>query len=123
TSRAIRSQYENEVTGIVDRAAQRIARARFTIYGTSVYPDATFSLRLSYGKDSGGSENGSIVPSFTRLAGLYDRATGQYPFALTQKWLNARAGLDPTTIFDFVTDNDIVGGNSGSPIIDGRGRV
>jgi len=122
-SRAIRSQYENEVTGVIDRASQRIAQSRFAIYGTSVYPDATFSLRLSYGRVGGWTENGAAVPAFTHFAGLYERATGQYPFALTQKWLNARTTLDPNTAFDFVTDNDIVGGNSGSPIIDAQGEV
>ena len=122
-SRAIRTQYENEVSGVVDRASQRIARARFAIYGTSVYPDATFSLRLSYGAVAGWTENGVAIPPFTRFSGLYDRATGQYPFALTQKWLDTRTALDPATVFDFVTNNDIVGGNSGSPIIDARGDV
>jgi len=122
-SRAICTRYENEVSGVVDRAAQRIAQARFAIYGTSVYPDATFSLRLSYGKVTGWTENGTTVPAFTHLAGLYDRATGQYPFALTRKWLDARTKLTPDTVFDFVTNNDIVGGNSGSPIIDSQGRV
>jgi hypothetical protein len=123
TSRAIRSQYENEVSGVVDRASQRIAQARFAIYGTSIYPDATFSLRLSYGKVSGWRENDVSVPAFTYFTGLYDRATGQYPFALTQKWLDARSKLHPDTVFDFVTDNDIVGGNSGSPAIDAKGQI
>jgi hypothetical protein len=122
-SRVIRSQYENEVSGVIDRASQRVAQARFAIYGASVYPDATFSLRLSYGKVGGWTENGVTVPAFTHFAGLYERATGQYPFALTQKWLSARAALDPNTVFDFVTDNDIVGGNSGSPIIDAQGKI
>ncbi|HVW72136.1 MAG TPA: S46 family peptidase [Rhizomicrobium sp.] len=122
-SRAIRTRYENEVSGVVDRASQQIAKARFAIYGTSVYPDATFSLRLSYGKVRGWSENGTTVPATTHFGGLYERATGQYPFALTQKWITAKDTLDPRTVFDFVTDNDIVGGNSGSPIIDAKGAV
>lgn len=122
-SRKTRTRYENEVSGVVDRAAQRIAQARFAIYGTSVYPDATFSLRLSYGKVGGWVENGVAVPPFTHFSGLYERATGQYPFALTQKWLAARNDLHADTVFDFVTNNDIVGGNSGSPMIGGDGRV
>ena len=122
-SRAIRSQYENEVSGVVDRASQLIAQSRFAIYGTSIYADATFSLRLSYGKVSGWRENGVSVPAFTYFNGLYDRATGQYPFALTQKWLDAKPKLHPDTVFDFVTDNDIIGGNSGSPAIDAKGQV
>jgi len=122
-SRAIRKQYENEVSGPIDRAAQRIARARFAIYGTSVYPDATFSLRLSYGKVAGWSENGVSVAPFTRYAGLWERATGQYPFALTPRWIAAKDKVNPATVFDFVSDNDIIGGNSGSPAIDAKGRL
>jgi hypothetical protein len=122
-SRAIRTQYENEVSGVVDGASQRIAQARFAIYGTSVYPDATFSLRLSYGKVTGWSDNGTTVPAFTYFGGLYDRATGQYPFALTPKWLEAKTRLPAGTVFDFVTNNDIIGGNSGSPVIDAQGQV
>ena len=85
-SRAIRKQYEDEVIGPVDRASQKIAQARFAIYGTSVYPDATFSLRLTYGKIGGWTENGVTVPAFTYYSGLWERATGQFPFALTPRW-------------------------------------
>jgi len=123
TSRAVRKQYENEVSGPTDRAAQKVAQARFAIYGTSVYPDATFSLRLTYGKVGGWRETGVTVPAFTYFSGLWDRATGQYPFALTPKWLAARSKLNPGTVFDFVSDNDIIGGNSGSPAIDAEGNV
>jgi hypothetical protein len=122
-SRAVRKQYENEVSGPTDRAAQRIAQARFAVYGTSVYPDATFSLRLSYGKVGGWSENGTTVGPFTRYAGLWDRATGQYPFALTPRWLAAKDKVNPATVFDFISDNDIVGGNSGSPAINAKGQL
>jgi len=122
-SRDIRKRYENEVSGPVDSAAQKIARARFAIYGTSIYPDATFSLRLSYGKVEGWTDNGHIVPAFTYYAGLWTRATGQYPFALAPRWLDAKQKLDPKIVFDFVSDNDIVGGNSGSPAIDASGSV
>ena len=122
-SRAIRKTYEARVTGQVDRAAQRIAHARFAIYGTRVYPDATFSLRLSYGKVGGWTANGSSVPAFTRIAGLWERATGQEPFALTQRWLSAKDKLNPMTVFDFVSDNDIIGGNSGSPVVNAKGEV
>jgi hypothetical protein len=122
-SRAIRKQYEDEVSGPVDRAAQKIAQARFSIYGTSVYPDATFSLRLSYGKVGGWTDNGVTVPAFTYYKGLWERATGQYPFALTQRWDAAKDRVDPGIVFNFVSDNDIIGGNSGSPAIDAQGRV
>lgn len=122
-SRAIRKQYESEVSGPVDQAAQKIAKARFAIFGTSVYPDATFSLRLSYGKVGGWTDNGKTGPAFTYYSGLWERATGQYPFALTPRWLAARDRVNPSTVFDFVSDNDIIGGNSGSPAIDAQGRV
>jgi hypothetical protein len=122
-SRVIRKTYEARVSGAVDRAAQRIAHARFAIYGTSVYPDATFSLRISYGKVGGWTANGTSVPAFTRITGLWERATGQEPFALTQRWLSAKDKLNPMTVFDFVSDNDIIGGNSGSPIVNAKGEV
>lgn len=122
-SRAIRKQYEDEVSGPVDRASQKIAQARFAVYGTSVYPDATFSLRLSYGKIGGWTENGVTVPSFTYYSGLWERATGQFPFALTPRWAGAKDKVDSKLVFDFVSDNDIIGGNSGSPAIDTQGRV
>lgn len=123
TSRDIRKQYENRVSGPTDRAAQKIAHARFAIYGTHVYPDATFSLRLSYGKVEGWSENGVTVRPFTYFKGLWDRATGQFPFALAPRWVAAQGKVNPNTVLDFVTDNDVVGGNSGSPAIDAKGEV
>ena len=122
-SRAVRKDYETRVTGPVDRAAQKIAQARFAIYGTSLYPDATFSVRLSFGKVGGWSENGVTVPAFTYYKGLWERATGQFPFNLMPRWRNAQAKVNPGTVFDFVSDNDIIGGNSGSPAINARGEV
>ena len=122
-SRAIRKEYENRVTGPTDRASEKIAKARFAIYGTNTYPDATFSARVSYGKVEGWTGNGVTVGPFTRFSGLYERATGRDPFALSDKWIAAQDKLDPNTVFDFVTDNDVVGGNSGSPAIDAKGEV
>jgi hypothetical protein len=122
-SRAIRKEYETRVSGPTDRAAEKIAKARFAVYGTSAYPDATFSLRLSYGKVVGWNENGTPVKPFTYFGGLWDRATGQDPFALAPRWVNAQGKVNPNTVFDFSTDNDIVGGNSGSPAIDSDGHV
>jgi hypothetical protein len=122
-SRAARKLYEDEVSGPVEQAQQKIAHARFAIYGTSVYPDATFTLRLSYGKVEGWDNNGAAVPAFTYLSGLWERATGQFPFALTPRWQNAQGKVDPHTVFNFVSGNDIIGGNSGSPAIDAEGQV
>jgi hypothetical protein len=96
---------------------EKLAKARFAVYGTSIYPDATFTLRLSYGSVKGWMENGKTVPPFTILGGAFERATGRDPFALPQSWLEAKPKLDLQTRFNFVSTNDIIGGNSGSPII------
>jgi hypothetical protein len=122
-SRAIRKDYENRVSGPTDRASEKIAHARFTLNGTADYPDATFSLRLSYGRVTGWTDKRQTVGPFTRFSGLWDRATGQYPFDLAPRWLTGKDKVPPETVFDFVSDNDIVGGNSGSPIIDAKGQV
>jgi hypothetical protein len=122
-ARAVRKDYETRVSGPSDRAAEKIAKARFAVYGTATYPDATFSLRLSYGKVEGWNENGMPVSPFTYYRGLWDRATGQDPFALAPRWVNAQSKVNLDTVFDFSTDNDIIGGNSGSPAIDARGQV
>jgi hypothetical protein len=122
-SRAIRKDYETRVSGPVDAAAQKIARARFAVYGTSAYPDATFSLRLSYGKVEGWNSNGTTVKPFTYFSGLWDRATGQFPFNLAPRWASARNKVKPNTVFNFASTNDIIGGNSGSPVITVDGRV
>ncbi len=122
-SRAVRTDYESRVVGPTDMATEQIARARFAIYGTSVYPDATFSLRLSYGKVGGWTDNGKTVGPFTHFAGLWQRATGQHPFDLAPRWVNAAGKVDPNTVFNFVSNNDIIGGNSGSPVIDAQGHV
>ena len=122
-ARAVRKAYEERVEGPEDRASERIARARFAVYGSNVYPDGTFSLRLSYGRIAGWTEPGRTVPSFTTIDGLYTRATGNFPFDLTAKWKAAEAKLDPKTVFDISTTNDVIGGNSGSPLINARGEV
>ena len=122
-SRAVRKDWETRVSGPVDRAHERIARARFAVNGAGDYPDATFSLRLSYGKITGWVNNGVAVAPFTRYAGLWQRATGQPPFELAPRWQGAQGKVDGNIIFNFTSDNDIVGGNSGSPIIDANGAV
>ena len=122
-SREVRKQYEERVSGPTDRAAQKIARARFAIYGTNVYPDATFTLRLSYGKVEGWTDNGVTVPPFTYYKGLWERATGQFPFDLAPRWQSAQSQGQAGTVLDFVSDNDIIGGNSGSPVINAKGEV
>lgn len=122
-ARAVRTTWEAEVTGPTDRAAERIARARFAAYGDSVYPDATFTLRLSYGKVAGWTYRGKTVTPFTTIGGAFDRATGEDPYALAPSWIAARDRLDPTKVYNFTTTNDIIGGNSGSPVVNARGEV
>ncbi len=122
-SRQARAAYEAQVSGPVDAAAEKIARARFAVSGDAVYPDATFTLRLSYGKVAGWREKGRAIAPFTTFAGFYGRVTGAEPFAAAPRWLAARAALKPDTILNFVTTNDIVGGNSGSPVLDAQGRL
>ena len=121
--RAVRGRWEQRVSGPTDAAAERIARARFAVYGESVYPDATFSLRLSYGRVAGWTYQGRSITPFTRMGGLWERATGQSPYDAAPRMLAARARLDPNTVFDFTTTNDIIGGNSGSPLINANGEV
>ena len=103
--------------------AERIAKARYAAYGTSVYPDATFTLRLNYGTVQGWNEPDHAVEPFTKLGTLFDRATGADPFRIPDSWLKVRAQLDPATPFNFSSNNDIVGGNSGSPGINAAGEI
>ena len=122
-ARRLRQPYEDQVEAVITDASERIARARFALYGTSSYPDATFTLRVSYGAVEGWMENGEQVAPFTRLSRAYERATGEAPFALPERWIKARDRLDMQTPFNFVATLDITGGNSGSPIIDADAQI
>lgn len=122
-ARAWRVRYEDQVEAPVDAAAEKIARARFKVYGASEPPDATFTLRLSIGTVQGWKENGTEVEPFTHLSRLFERATGAEPFRIPDSWLAVKSELDPATRFDLSSSNDIIGGNSGSPLIDAKGRV
>ena len=122
-SRRLRTIFENEVDAPIQRAQQAIADARFRVMGTSLYPDATFTLRLSYGAVEGWTEVGTRVEPFTRLDRLYARATGAPPFQLPPSWLAARGRLDLNARANFVSTNDIVGGNSGSPMINAARQI
>lgn len=122
-ARAVRKRVEDEIDAVDTRNAQRIAEARFARYGTSIYPDATFSLRLSYGAVKGWNEQGSDVEPFTVIGGVFDRATGQEPYVLSDRWLAAKDQLDAQARFNFVSTNDIIGGNSGSPVINRDGEI
>ena len=119
-ARELRKRYESEVTGVERPSYAKIARARFENEGTKLYPDATFTLRLSYGAVKGYTDNGKKITPFTTLGGLYDRSTqfkSQFPYTLPQRWLEKKSSIDLKTPFNFVSTNDIIGGNSGSPTI------
>jgi len=122
-ARAARKEYEDEVEAPTKRGQEQLAKARFAVYGRSIYPDATFTLRLSYGSVKGWIEDGKPVNPFTNFNGAFEHATGRDPYALPKSWLDARDKLNPLTPFNFVTTNDIIGGNSGSPVIDKDGRI
>ena len=122
-ARSLRKIFETQVDGPVQRAQQTIAEARFKVFGERLYPDATFTLRVSYGAVQSWTEAGRPVDPFTQLARMYERTTGVAPFALPKRWLDAKAKLDLTARANFVTTNDIVGGNSGSPVVNAAGQI
>ncbi len=100
-----------------------IADARFQLYGTNTYPDATFTLRVTYGAVEGWQERGEMIEPFTRTSRLFERATGRRPFMVPNSWTAARGDLDPDTPYNFVATTDITGGNSGSPIVAADGAL
>ncbi len=122
-AQVVRTQWELGVGVPTARAAERVAQARFAVYGDAQYPDATFSPRLSYGQVEGWTRRGITVEPFTRVRGLYERATGSAPFALADRWVEAEDRVKKDTVFAYVTTNDITGGNSGSAVVNGRGEV
>ncbi|HEX5834511.1 MAG TPA: S46 family peptidase [Pyrinomonadaceae bacterium] len=125
-SREVRKRYESEVIGVERANYAKIARALFETEGTKLYPDATFTLRLSYGTVAGYTENGKKVAPFTTLGGLFARADQfkrQFPYNLPQRWYDKKSALDLNTPFNFVSTNDIIGGNSGSPTINQNGEL
>ena len=122
-ARAIRRKVETEVDGPMKRQQELLAKARFAVYGNGTDPDATFTLRLSYGTVKGWNEDGRAVSPFTVVGGAFDRATGADPFELPASWVRSRGRLDPATPMNFVTTNDIIGGNSGSPLVNRNGEV
>jgi hypothetical protein len=122
-ARAIRKTYEENIESVIKKNSELVAKAKFDVYGTNVYPDATFSLRLSYGSVQGFMDEGKKVAPMTQMAGAYERHTGEDPFALPKSWLDSKSKLKLSTPMNFVTTNDIIGGNSGSPMINKDGEI
>jgi len=121
--RAIRTEYEDHVDAPLQKAHAQIAKARFKLEGTSNYPDATFTLRVSYGSIKGYDQAKGHVDPLTKIGGAFTRATGAAPFALPASWIAAKDKLDLNKPYDIASTNDIIGGNSGSPLINGKGEV
>jgi hypothetical protein len=119
-AREARRWEHDEIDSVLTPASEKLGNARFLVYGKNAYPDATFTLRLSYGTVDGYPYNGTIAPPFTTFYGLYDRAasfSNKAPFDLTARQVAAREKLDLSTPLDFVATGDIIGGNSGSPVV------
>jgi len=123
-ARAARAKYETSVTRPLSIATEKVAGLRFDVLGKDIYPDANFTLRLSYGTVKGWTDpvHGDVKP-FTYASGLWDRATGAFPFNLANRWVDAKSKIPAATEFNFVTTNDVVGGSSGSPALDREGRI
>jgi hypothetical protein len=125
-NRELRKWSEDKVESVLTPAHEKIGKARFAVYGKSAYPDATFTLRLAYGTVKGYAMNGTDAPSMTTFYGLYDRAysfANKPPFDLPQRYIAHKDALDLSTPFNFVSTCDIIGGNSGSPVIDRKGEI
>lgn len=121
--REARLASENGYEAVVKENAAVLTKARFAVYGTSIPPDATFSPRLSYGKVASFVSDGKTIQPITNFGGAFDRATGHFPFKLPDSWVNAEASIDKTQPLNFVTTNDIIGGNSGSPILNSKAEL
>jgi hypothetical protein len=116
-TRAVRSDWEARVQAPTDRASERLAAARFAAYGDTVYPDATGTLRLTYGLIEGTDVPGQRFGAFTTFGGLWNRATGSAPFDVAPKLLAARDRIDADTVLNMAVSSDTIGGSSGSPVV------
>lgn len=125
-AREVRKVYEDQIEAVEREVYAKLAAARFAAFGDTSYPDATGTLRMSFGPVAGYTQEGQAVPAFTTMAGLYQRAqerAGEKGFALAPSWVEAKDNLDLRTPFNFVCTADIIGGNSGSPVVNTKGEV
>ena len=122
-ARSVRELYQSQYEAPISAAQSRLASARFAAYGDTLYPDATFTLRLSYGTVTGWTERGRAQNYRTLIGGAFDRATGQQPYLLGRAMSANEARIDKSVTFNFTTTNDVIGGNSGSPVIARDGSV
>jgi hypothetical protein len=125
-AREVRKRYEEGVDELQRQAYAKIAKARFATYGQDLYPDATFTLRLAFGQVKGYKERGEMIPPWTTLGGTYQHAEAhghKEPFALPKSWIERKDRLDLSTPFNFVSTADIIGGNSGSPVVNRQGEI
>jgi hypothetical protein len=122
-TRAIRSDWEARVEAPTARASEQLAALRFQTYGDSVYPDATGTLRLTYGRIEGTDVPGQRWGPFTTFDGLWDRATGAPPFDVAPKLLAARGRIDGDTVLNMAVSSDTIGGSSGSPVVNAAGEI
>ncbi|REK18231.1 MAG: S46 family peptidase [Planctomycetota bacterium] len=126
TAREVRKKYEAGVEEPLRQAYAKIAQAKFAVEGTSTYPDATFTLRLAFGQVKGYEQQGEQIPPWTTMGGTYKHAEEHGslpPFELPESWLKAKTKIDPATPFNFVSTADIIGGNSGSPVVNREGQI
>jgi hypothetical protein len=120
------SKKVNEIFEVESAYSQQLGVALFEVYGTSIPPDATFTLRLADGVVEGFPYNGTYAQPYTTFYGLYDRYYGQgkeFPWSLPERWTPPPADFDLSTPFNFVSTNDIIGGNSGSPVINKNAEI
>lgn len=118
--------FEDNVESVETPAGEKIGQARFAVYGKSLYPDATFTLRLGYGTVKGYPMNGTQAPPMTTFYGLYDRAYSfglKFPYNLPERFLERRTRVNLAGPVDFVNTCDIIGGNSGSPVVNRQGEL
>jgi hypothetical protein len=125
-AREVRKTYDEKIDEPLRQAYAKIAKGRFAVTGADTYPDATFTLRLAYGVVKGYRERGEQIPPWTTIGGTFEHSEKhgkKEPFALPQSWLAAKSKLKLDTPFNFVSTADIIGGNSGSPVVNRQGEL